>query len=173
MVKWKRLESQLPISQAAAGFIDDAAAASDFAAPRWSDHANRSIGLVKRLHRRRQDSKGRLLWTVTARPVTMEERDAAEDVGLKNRAMLLVAMAKMPGASLAVLAQEVGWVTKDGKPYRSQVQRILNALREDKLAKKDSGRWVLTKKGIQEAREVTIDEEDDPFHMAGAGASGT
>jgi hypothetical protein len=111
-----------------------------------------------------KDSKGRLLWTVTARPITDKERDAAEDVGQKNRAKLLVAMAKMPGASIAVLAQEVGWVTRDGKPYKSLVQRLLNAMREEKLIKKEAGRWVLTKKGIAEAREVDVEDEGEiPF----------
>src|SRR6516225_5503543 len=65
MVKWKRLESQLPISQAANRFID---AASDFAVPRWSDHANRSIGLVKRLHTRRQ---GRTIAVANASVIRM------------------------------------------------------------------------------------------------------
>jgi hypothetical protein len=111
-----------------------------------------------------KDSKGRLLWTVTAREITGTERDAAEDAGQKNKAQLLAAMAKMPGASLADLAQEVGWQTKDGKPYRSLVQRLLSALREDKLVKKESGRWVLTKAGIKAAGTVNVQEQVDiPF----------
>jgi len=73
-------------------------------------------------------------------------------------------MAKMLGASLADLAQEVGWQTKDGKPYRSLVQRLLSALREDKLVKKESGRWVLTKAGIKAAGTVNVQEQVDiPF----------
>jgi len=45
--------------------------------------------------------------------------------------------------SLADLAQEVEWHTSDDKPYRLLVQRTLNALWDDKLAKKESGPWVL------------------------------
>src|SRR5215471_4900564 len=111
-----------------------------------------------------KDSKGRHIWTVIARAITEKERDAAEDTGQKNKAQLLAAMAKMPGASLADLAQEVRWTTKDGKPYRSLVQRLLSALREDKLVKKESGRWVLTKAGAKEAGTVAAQEEVDiPF----------
>ena len=73
------------------------------------------------------------------------------------------AMAKMRGASLADLAQSVGWLTKDGKPYRSLVQRTLNALREDKLVKKESGRWVLTKAGLKEADLAAEIEDEIPF----------
>jgi hypothetical protein len=111
-----------------------------------------------------KDSKGRHIWTVIARSITEKERDAAEDTGQKNKAQLLAAMAKIPGASLADLAKEVGWTTKDGKPYRSLVQRLLSALREDKLVKKESGRWVLTKAGIKAAGTVAAQEElEMPF----------
>ena len=103
-----------------------------------------------------KDSKGRQFWTVIARTITAKERDAAEDTGQKNKARLLAAMAKMPGASLAVLAQELEWFTKDGKPYKSLVQRLLSALKEEKMIKKESGRWVLTKKGVAEAEDVEL-----------------
>ena len=63
---------------------------------------------------------------------------------------------KMPGASLAVLAEKLQWFTKDGKPYKSLVQRLLNALKEEKMIKKESGRWVLTKKGVTEAEEIDL-----------------
>ena len=103
-----------------------------------------------------KDSKGRQFWTVMERLITGKERDAAEDTGQKNKAQLLAAMMKMPGASLAVLAEKLEWFTKDGKPYKSLVQRLLNALKEEKMIKKESGRWVLTKKGAAEAEEIEL-----------------
>ena len=103
-----------------------------------------------------RDSKGRQFWTVMARMIMAKERDVAEDTGQKNKVQLLAAMVKMPGASLAVLAEKLEWFTKDGKPYRSLVQRLLNALREEKMIKKESGRWVLTKKGAAEAEEIDL-----------------
>jgi AAA domain len=109
-----------------------------------------------------KDSKGRHLWTVVAKPITAKERDAAEDNAQKNKNQLLAAMVKMPGASIAVLAQELKWLTKDGKPYKSLVQRLLNALRDEKLIKKETGRWVLTKIGKAEAK-ASDDEIDIPF----------
>jgi len=40
----------------------------------------------------------------------------------------------------------------------------LSALREDKLVKKESGRWVLTKAGAKEAGTVAAQEElEMPF----------
>jgi len=41
---------------------------------------------------------------------------------------------------------------------------LLSALREDKLVKKESGRWVLTKAGIKAAGTVAAQEElEMPF----------
>jgi hypothetical protein len=55
------------------------------------------------------------------------------------------------------------WFTKDGKPYKSLVQRLLNALKEAKLVEKEAGRWVLTKAGKKEAENVTLDDPEMPF----------
>jgi uncharacterized protein YjhX (UPF0386 family) len=68
----------------------------------------------------------------------------------------------MPGASIADLAKECEWFTKDGKPYKSLVQRLINALREAKMIKKEGVRYVLTKKGLAEAKE-SGDENETPF----------
>jgi hypothetical protein len=116
------------------------------------------VGQTERL----KDSKGRLLWTVIARPITDNERDAAENTAETNQNKLLAAMVKMPGASLADLAQECGWQTKDGKPYKSLVQRLVTALKAAKLVKKQSGRWVLTKAGMAQNEEYK-DQSEIPF----------
>jgi hypothetical protein len=110
-----------------------------------------------------KDSKGRLLWTVIARPISERERDAAEDAGQKNNAKLLAAMAKMPGGSIAVLADEVGWRTKDDKPNRSLVQRLLNSLARERMVKKENQRWVLTPKGKRGVNSGSIKDEEMPF----------
>ena len=107
-----------------------------------------------------KDSKGRLMWTVTARAITEQERNAAEDSGHRLKDKVLDAMARYPGASIATLADKLEWFTRDGKPYKSLVQRMLNALKEDKLVKKETGRWVLTKAGKKEAEGVVL--QDDP-----------
>jgi len=100
-----------------------------------------------------KDSKGRMMWTVTARSITEKERDAAENTAERNKQKLLASMVKMPGASISDLAQECGWFTKDGKPYKSLVQRLLNALQSEKMIKKLAGRWVLTRKGVAECKQ--------------------
>jgi hypothetical protein len=59
IAKRKRLASHLAISQAAAGFTG----AASNSLPKWSDHARRSTGLVKRRHRRHQ---GRIIAVANA-----------------------------------------------------------------------------------------------------------
>jgi hypothetical protein len=98
-----------------------------------------------------KDSKGRLLWTVIACQVTEGERNAAEDTAEKNKGKLLAMIVKMPGASMADLAQACEWFTKDGKPYKSLVQRLVNALKAEKMVRKENGKWVLTNKGRGQA----------------------
>jgi hypothetical protein len=100
-----------------------------------------------------RDSKGRGIWTVTARPVSEQEKDAAENTAEANQSRLLVAMGNKPGASLSELAKECGWFTANGEPYKSLVQRLVNALKIDKLVKKEGGQWILTKAGKEKARE--------------------
>lgn len=103
-----------------------------------------------------KDSKRRLLWTVTAKHITAKERDVAEDAAQKNKTELLAVLAKMPGASLADLAQELNWFTRDDKPYKSLVQRLITALKNEKLIKNQNGRWVLTKLAKEEVKQNEI-----------------
>jgi hypothetical protein len=100
-----------------------------------------------------KDSKGRPIWTVIARAITDKERDAAENTAETNQNKLLAAMVRLPLASLSELAKECDWFTANGEPYKSLVQRLVNALKVDKLVKKEAGQWVLTKAGIAKARE--------------------
>lgn len=94
------------------------------------------------------DSKGRQLPTVMARPLTPTEEVTREDEARKDEDALLAAMATKPGASLADLADAVGWtVGAGGAPYKSKVERVLKKLRHEKLVEQRRGKWQLTKAG--------------------------
>ena len=96
---------------------------------------------------RLKDSKGRDLWTVIAYPITLKERDAAENSAENNKSVLLEAIQEMPGASYVDLAKECDFYMKNGEPYKSLVVRLITALKNEKKIKKQNGRWVLTKSG--------------------------
>ena len=109
-----------------------------------------------------KDAKGRDVWTVIAHQVSVQERDAAEDAAEKNKAKLLAAMEKMPGASYTDLAKKCDFYMKNGEPYKSLVQRLITALKNEKMIKNQGGKWVLTKAGKEKAGE-SEEQNEIPF----------
>ena len=109
-----------------------------------------------------KDAKGRDVWTVIAHQVSVQERDAAEDAAEKNKAKLLAAMQKMPGASYTDLAKKCDFYMKNGEPYKSLVQRLIIALKNEKMIKNQGGKWVLTKSGKEKAGE-SEEQNEIPF----------
>jgi hypothetical protein len=106
-----------------------------------------------------KDSKGRLIWTVTAKPMKAAERKMAEDLGQVNQQKLLDAMKAKEGASLIDLARYCGWFYKNnGEPNKSLVERIMHDLEAKRLVKKEHGHWKLTKAGGEMA-----DGPDNPL----------
>ena len=93
------------------------------------------------------------MWTVISHPITFKERDTAEKAAEDNKTTLSAAIAKMPGASYVELAKKCEFFMKNGEPYKSLVQRLITALKNEKMIKKQGGRWVLTKSGKQEAEQ--------------------
>jgi hypothetical protein len=97
-----------------------------------------------------KDSKKRLIWTVTARPLSAEERATAESQGQGNQDKLLSAMKEKEnnGASLIELAKLCGWYYKSGDPNKTLANRTMHDLKDRQLVKLDGGRWKLTKAGL-------------------------
>jgi hypothetical protein len=110
-----------------------------------------------------KDSDGEKIWTVTATPVTAAEQEAAEDVAARRRGELMMAMAAEPGATLKRLAKAAGWLTRDGEPNKSLVQRVLGELKARGLAKPEGGSGFLTKVGAKAAREHAERDANAPF----------
>jgi hypothetical protein len=105
-------------------------------------------------HERLHDTKGRLIPTVVAFPLSEIGREEIAKVQRHREDELLVALGDPvnKSASQADLARTLGWFMGDGQPYKMQVGRILKVLEKDKLVVKERGRFVLTKKG-EEATE--------------------
>jgi hypothetical protein len=100
-----------------------------------------------------KDSKGRLIWTVFAEPVTAEERTAIENASDRKGHDLLRAMKDRPASSISELADVVGWSYKNGDPNKSLVQRLLGQLKREKLVEMRGKRYVLSRRGIEVADE--------------------
>jgi hypothetical protein len=98
-------------------------------------------------HERLKDSKERLISTVTASYLSELAQQEMTKVARSDEDLLLKAMSDTPGASISDLAQQLGWYTAAGKPYRSKVQRIMARLKQFKLITRERDGFTLTEKG--------------------------
>jgi hypothetical protein len=116
---------------------------------RGPDFAPITFELKTVTHERLHDTKGRLIPTVVAFPLSDVGREEKAKVQRYKEDELLVALADPANrsASQADLARALGWFMNDGQPYKMQVGRILKVLEKDKLVEKERGRYQLSKKG--------------------------
>jgi hypothetical protein len=130
---------------------------------RGPDFAPISFQIVPGTSEQIKDSKGRLLWTVTARAISAEEKAALEGAGRRDEDRLLLEMQRQPGLSLKDYADVLGWIYATGQPDKSRVERRMKILKEAKLVKKERDRYVLTKGGEAEANRIGAQAEDVPY----------
>lgn len=121
---------------------------------RGSDFAPIAFKLKAGTSDKLKDTKGRLLWTVTATPVGDEEKIMEEETLRENENKVLSLLNAMPElASLSIMAVELGWFYSDGKtPDKTKVHRELRALEKFGLVKKVHDGWQLTKAGKAAAK---------------------
>jgi hypothetical protein len=100
------------------------------------------------------DSKGRKIPTVFARPLSTFETASLENAAEVDLQRLLRTMGETPGASIAALAEAMGWVTADGNPQKSRIHRRLLDLKNQRLATQELKKWVLTPAGKRAAKRV-------------------
>lgn len=101
-----------------------------------------------------KDKKGRLIWTVTAAPISEADKATLDSSKRSNQDELLTLLKEQPGLSLAGMAEALGWTYKDGKPNKTMVNRALKALIQDKLVVKSRGQYTITKAGKNEADNI-------------------
>jgi hypothetical protein len=101
-----------------------------------------------------KDSKGRLIWTITAAPITETEQAEISREGREREDDLLLLLQEHPGLSLSEMAGKLFWIMKDGRPNRSLVNRTLDSLIREKLVVRDRGKIKLTSKGKKAAEEL-------------------
>ena len=107
-------------------------------------------------HERLKDSKGRLIPTVVATPLTEQGREDVAQAARSKEDELLVALLDPANrkASQSELARRLNWKMSDGKPYHVLVKRILKSLAKAKLITIERGRITLTKKGKEAAEQL-------------------
>jgi hypothetical protein len=106
------------------------------------------------------DTKGRLIPTVRAVPISITEAEKEAGRAFDDDDHALRVMLAEPGLSISEIAKTCQWYFGNGEPAKSRVARVLDRLGTDKLVKKTHrGQYELTENGKSEARKVAIKHE--------------
>lgn len=106
---------------------------------------------------RLRDSKGRHIPYVIARAITEKEIEAAEERATRDEDRVLLAMHQNAGASIAHLCSLLGFISSGGKPQKSVMYRILDRLKNERLACIYRRKWTLTDAGKEAAVKLCGD----------------
>lgn len=96
-----------------------------------------------------KDSNGRLISTISAKPIGEKAAAAMESASHSRNLELLTAIQNMPRFSLSEMAKNLGWKYKNGLPNKTLVDRKLKSLISEKLVEKKGGAYTITKKGVK------------------------
>jgi hypothetical protein len=110
-------------------------------------------------HPRLVDSKGRLMPTVVAVPLSEEGQMEMAALQEKDEDQVLLAIADNPRGSLAEYARTLGWALKDQTPNKMRVQRATKALARHKLVTVFRNVWKLTPEGENEKKRIKAKAE--------------
>jgi hypothetical protein len=100
-----------------------------------------------------KDTKGRLVPTVVAKPLTEAVRADLQHNQRRDEDALLILMLQAPGGTTRAEAEALGWSDRNG-PAHYRVVRVLKKLREYGYVKDERGEPVLTDKGKDAARKA-------------------
>jgi hypothetical protein len=114
---------------------------------RGPDFAPLSFQLRTVTHEQLKDTKGRLIPTVIASHLSDVAREELATASRSKENQLLALLVDNGSASMTELATLLGWSMRDGKPYKMMVARTLDALRADKLIRKDGRGFIVTDAG--------------------------
>jgi hypothetical protein len=131
---------------------------------RGPDFAPIAFKLVPGTSEKLKDTKDRKVWTVIAKLITAEEREAMQDAGQSREDELLILLLTQPRLKFAQMAPALGWTFQNGEPNHPLVQRTLNGLvREGSVKKKRRGQYLLTPAGKEAAQEAREEARNGPM----------
>jgi AAA domain len=100
------------------------------------------------------DAKGRRIPSVWAYQATAERAERAASRNRDDEDAMLITLLNAPVGSIATWAKSLEWLTPNGEPSKSRVQRAIERLHAGKLVAKKRDRWTLTKGGKAEAERL-------------------
>jgi hypothetical protein len=114
---------------------------------RGADFAPISFELCTVTHERLKDTKGRLISTVIAKPLSETAQEELAKAIRSEEDQLLQIIEGSPKASMAELASAAGWLTSKLEPYKMKAQRIVTRLKKAKLIAVERGEYLISEKG--------------------------
>ena len=106
-----------------------------------------------------KDTKGRLIWTVTAAPIDQAEKTKMEATAEGKADALLILLNKETNLSQLQMAERLGWFYKTGGGNKTAVERMLNKLKAEKLVEHQGRCWLLTKNGKAAATRAEAERD--------------
>lgn len=96
------------------------------------------------------DAKNRPIVSVVALPQSPEGAANQAQQAISDENAVLYWLKTRPGISMADMAKECGWTNDRGQPLKAKVQRCLDRLKADKLARIYRRKWMITDAGKAE-----------------------
>jgi hypothetical protein len=121
---------------------------------RGADFAPLAFKIVRGTSDKICDSKGRLVMTVTATPISEDEKCGIESASRKHGDELLLLLKDNNALSLTEMAVRLGWKYKDGRPNKTLVNRSLETLKSERLIVRKRNRIEFTKSGLKAVAEA-------------------
>lgn len=112
------------------------------------------LELITKSSEKVKDKKGRIIPSVVAQPISEEKAIELGKEAHSDENTILEMMLNWPNGSYAIWCEKLGWMTKDGKPNKSRINRVMGRLSADKLVKKYRNKYQLTPTGKKEAQSI-------------------
>jgi hypothetical protein len=126
-----------------------------------------SFKMEVRTTERVKDSKGKLMPSVVALPLTDNDTRIMIEEATSNENKVLMVLKEYSSASEADIARQLEWFNSNGEPLKSKVHRAKEKLKRWKLIVRKRNGWELTKEGQKEANKIKDAEVEFKDEMVG------
>jgi hypothetical protein len=116
---------------------------------RGADFAPINFELCTVTHERLKDTKGRLISTVIAKPLSDTAQEELAKAIRSEEDQLLIVIQANPKASVAELAKAAGWLNSKFEPIKTKAWRALTRLKKAKLIAVERGEYLISEKGAK------------------------
>jgi hypothetical protein len=123
---------------------------------RGADFAPVSFAL-RQFRTKLTDQRERPIMSILAVILSDEAAEKVVAATRRDEDVVLEALQRCPGISIAKIAENAGWKSDAGNPHKGKVGRLLDRLKRDKLVIQRRSRWEITEEGRKE-----LDRKKEP-----------